>query len=161
MDLEDPANEPQLDSLLKLGVSPEKAPNEPKYITIGFEKGEPVSLDGKKLDPRPLVEELNKLGGAYGVGIADIVEDRLVGMKSRGVMKLRAVQFFILLFKNLNTFALTEILRHSSVSQLLSLLNLYMTVNGLHRFVNQCQLCLTLWTKLLQVKSDLSFTKAA
>ena len=72
MDLEDPANEPQLDSLLK-------------YITIGFEKGEPVSLDGKKLDPRPLVEELNKLGGAYGVGIADIVEDRLVGMKSRGV----------------------------------------------------------------------------
>lgn len=85
MDLEDPANEPQLDSLLKLGVSPEKAPNEPKYITIGFEKGEPVSLDGKKLDPRPLVEELNKLGGAYGVGIADIVEDRLVGMKSRGV----------------------------------------------------------------------------
>jgi len=157
MDLEDPANEPQLDSLLKLGVSPEKAPNEPKYITIGFEKGEPVSLDGKKLDPRPLVEELNKLGGAYGVGIADIVEDRLVGMKSRGVY----VQFFILLFKNLNTFALTEILRHSSVSQLLSLLNLYMTVNGLHRFVNQCQLCLTLWTKLLQVKSDLSFTKAA
>lgn len=85
MDLEDPANEPQLDSLLKLGVSPEKAPNEPKYITIGFEKGEPVSLDGKKLDPRPLVEELNKLGGAYGVGIADIVDDRLVGMKSRGV----------------------------------------------------------------------------
>ena len=85
LELEDPANEPQLDSLLKLGVSPEKAPNEPKYITIGFEKGEPVSLDGKKLDPRPLVEELNKLGGAYGVGIADIVEDRLVGMKSRGV----------------------------------------------------------------------------
>ena len=85
MDLEDPANEPQLDSLLKLGVSPEKAPNEPKYITIGFEKGEPVSLDGKKMDPRPLVEELNRLGGAYGVGIADIVEDRLVGMKSRGV----------------------------------------------------------------------------
>ena len=78
-------NRPQLDSLLKLGVSPEKAPNEPKYITIGFEKGEPVSLDGKKLDPRPIVEELNKLGGAYGVGIADIVEDRLVGMKSRGV----------------------------------------------------------------------------
>ncbi|MBQ8300512.1 MAG: argininosuccinate synthase [Clostridia bacterium] len=85
MDLEDPANEPQLDSLLKLGVSPEKAPDAPKYITIGFEKGEPVSLDGKKMDPRPLVEELNKLGGEYGVGIADIVEDRLVGMKSRGV----------------------------------------------------------------------------
>ena len=85
MDLEDPANEPQLDSLLKLGVSPEKAPDEPKYITIGFEKGVPISLDGKKMAARPLVEELNKFGGQYGVGIADIVEDRLVGMKSRGV----------------------------------------------------------------------------
>lgn len=85
MDLEDPANEPQLDNLLKLTVPPEKAPDAPKYITIGFEKGEPVSIDGKKYDPRPLVEELNKIGGEYGVGIADIVEDRLVGMKSRGV----------------------------------------------------------------------------
>ncbi len=85
MDLEDPANEPQLDSLLKLTVPPEKAPDEPKYVTIGFEKGEPVSVDGVKMAPRPLIEELNKIGGAYGIGIADIVEDRLVGMKSRGV----------------------------------------------------------------------------
>ncbi len=85
MDLEDPANEPQLDTLLKLGVSPEKAPEAPKYITISFEKGVPVALDGAKMDPRPLVEALNKIGGEYGVGIADIVEDRLVGMKSRGV----------------------------------------------------------------------------
>lgn len=85
MDLEDPANEPQLDSLLKLGVSPEKAPDEPCYIKIGFEKGVPVSLDGEKLSPRVLVEKLNELGGKHGVGIADIVEDRLVGMKSRGV----------------------------------------------------------------------------
>ena len=85
MDLEDPANEPQLDSLLKLGVSPEKAPEEPLYVKIGFEKGVPVSVDGVKMAPRPLVEKLNELGGKYGVGIADIVEDRLVGMKSRGV----------------------------------------------------------------------------
>ncbi len=85
MDLEDPANEPQLDSLLKLSVSPEKAPDKPTYITIGFEKGNPVSLDGVKLSPRELVEKLNVLGGENGVGIADIVEDRLVGMKSRGV----------------------------------------------------------------------------
>ncbi len=85
MDLEDPANEPQLDSLLKLGVSPEKAPDSPCYVTIGFEAGVPVSVDGEKLAPRPLVEKLNELGGKYGVGIADIVEDRLVGMKSRGV----------------------------------------------------------------------------
>ena len=85
MDLEDPANEPQLDSLLKLSVSPEKAPDKPTYITIGFEKGVPVSIDNEKMDPRPLVEKLNKLGGENGIGIADIVEDRLDGMKSRGV----------------------------------------------------------------------------
>ena len=85
MDLESPANEPQLDSLLKLGVSPEKAPDAPKYVTISFEKGEAVALDGKKMKPLALLEELNKIGGEYGVGIADIVEDRLVGMKSRGV----------------------------------------------------------------------------
>lgn len=85
MDLEDPANEPQLDSLLKLGVSPEKAPDEPTYITIGFEKGVPVSLDGEKMAPRPLVEKLNELGGKNGIGLLDIVENRLVGMKSRGV----------------------------------------------------------------------------
>lgn len=85
MDLEDPANEPQLDTLLKLGVSPEKAPEEAKYITVSFEKGVPVALDGAKTEPRQLVEALNKIGGEYGIGIADIVEDRLVGMKSRGV----------------------------------------------------------------------------
>ena len=85
MDLENPANEPQLDSLLKLGVSPEKAPETAKYVTISFEKGEAVALDGKKMSPLALLEELNKIGGEYGVGIADIVEDRLVGMKSRGV----------------------------------------------------------------------------
>ncbi len=85
MDLEDPWNEPQLDSLLKLGVSPEKAPDEPTYVEIGFEAGVPVTVDGEKLSPRELVEKLNDLGGKNGVGIADICEDRLVGMKSRGV----------------------------------------------------------------------------
>ncbi len=85
MDLEDPANEPQLDNLLKLSVSPEKAPDTPTYVTIGFEKGVPVSLDGVKMEPVALVEKLNELGGANGIGIADICEDRLVGMKSRGV----------------------------------------------------------------------------
>jgi len=85
MDLEDPANEPQLDNLLKLTVPPEKAPDTPTYVTISFEAGEAVALDGEKLSPRKLVEKLNVIGGANGVGLADIVEDRLVGMKSRGV----------------------------------------------------------------------------
>ena len=73
MDLEDPWNEPQLDTLLKLGVSPEKAPDTPTYVEIGFEAGEPVSVDGKKLSPREIVEKLNELGGANGIGIADML----------------------------------------------------------------------------------------
>lgn len=85
MDLENPANEPKLDSLLKLSVSPEKAPDKPTYVKIGFEKGVPVSIDGVKTAPRQLVEKLNKLGGENGIGLVDLVENRLVGMKSRGV----------------------------------------------------------------------------
>lgn len=87
LDLEDPANEPQYlkDGFLELGVAPEKAPDEPTYITLHFEKGEPVALDGEKLSPLALVEKLNELGGKNGIGLLDIVENRLVGMKSRGV----------------------------------------------------------------------------
>ena len=85
LDLEDPANEPDYDKILELGVTPEKAPDKPTYITLSFEKGTPVVLDGKKMKPSALIAELNKLGGANGIGIADIVENRLVGMKSRGV----------------------------------------------------------------------------
>ena len=84
-DLEDPWNEPQFDKLLKLIVPPEKAPDKPTYIEIDFEQGTPVALDGKKYSPVELVEKLNEIAGANGVGIADIVENRLVGMKSRGV----------------------------------------------------------------------------
>ena len=85
LDLEDPANEPNYDKILELGVTPEKAPDKPTYITLSFDKGNPVALDGKKMKPSALIAELNKLGGANGIGIADIVENRLVGMKSRGV----------------------------------------------------------------------------
>lgn len=85
MDLEDPANMPQYDSLLKLSVPPTKAPDKPTYVTIDFEEGTPVAVDGEKLSPVELVTKLNKLGGENGIGIVDIVEDRLVGMKSRGV----------------------------------------------------------------------------
>lgn len=87
LDLEDPANEPQYDKpgFLEMGVSPEAAPDKPTYVTIHFEKGTPTAIDGEKLDPVALVEKLNALGGANGIGLADIVENRLVGMKSRGV----------------------------------------------------------------------------
>lgn len=87
LDLEDPANEPQYnkEGFLELGVSPEQAPDKPTYVTISFEKGIPVAVDGKKLSAVEIVETLNKLGGENGIGLADIVENRLVGMKSRGV----------------------------------------------------------------------------
>ncbi|NCB31511.1 MAG: argininosuccinate synthase, partial [Clostridia bacterium] len=86
LELEDPANEPNwANSFLEMGVLPQDAPETPAYVKIGFEKGVPVSLDGEKMESVALVEKLNKLGGANGCGIADIVENRLVGIKCRGV----------------------------------------------------------------------------
>ena len=85
LDLEDPANEPKYDEILELGVTPEKAPDAPTYITIHFEKGVPTALDGVEMNGVEMVTKLNELGGANGIGIIDIVENRLVGMKSRGV----------------------------------------------------------------------------
>lgn len=83
-DLEDPWNEPQ-DDLYLICTPPEKAPDKPAYVTVSFEKGVPVSVDGGKLSPVALIDKLNELGAQHGVGIDDIVENRLVGMKSRGV----------------------------------------------------------------------------
>ncbi len=85
LDLENPANEPQYDKILELGVTPEKAPDEPTYLTLSFEKGKPVALDGKQMSMVAIIEALNEIGGKNGIGILDMVENRLVGMKSRGV----------------------------------------------------------------------------
>ena len=85
LELEDPANEPNYDHLLVLGVSPEKAPDEPEYVTMTFEKGIPTSVNGQKMKVSDIIRELNRLGGKHGIGIIDIVENRVVGMKSRGV----------------------------------------------------------------------------
>ena len=85
LDLEDPANEPQYDKILEMGVTPEKAPDHPTYVTLTFEKGAPVALDGQKMKAVDILKKLNEVGGANGIGIVDMVENRLVGMKSRGV----------------------------------------------------------------------------
>lgn len=85
LDLEDPANEPKYDEILEMGVSPEQAPDKPTYLTLSFEKGVPVALDGQKLSAKEIILKLNELGGANGIGLVDLVENRLVGMKSRGV----------------------------------------------------------------------------
>ena len=87
LDLEDPANEPQYNKpgFLEMGVSPEQAPDTPTYVTIHFEEGIPTAVDGEVLDSVALVAKLNELGGKNGIGLLDIVENRLVGMKCRGV----------------------------------------------------------------------------
>ena len=87
LDLENPANEPTYnkEGFLELGVSPEQAPDKPTYVTISFERGVPVAVDGEKLGAVEIVAKLNELGGKNGIGIIDMVENRLVGMKSRGV----------------------------------------------------------------------------
>ena len=92
LDLECPANEPQYNKpgFLELGVSPEQAPDTPTYVTIHFEKGIPTAVDGKEMDGVALIEYLNKIGGENGIGQLDIVENRLVGMKSRGVYETPA-----------------------------------------------------------------------
>ena len=85
LELEDPSCEPNYDHLLVLGVTPEKAPDEGEYVTMTFEKGIPTSVNGKEMKVSDIIRELNRLGGKHGIGIVDIVENRVVGMKSRGV----------------------------------------------------------------------------
>lgn len=85
LDLEDPQNEPKYEEILEMGVTPEQAPDTPTYITLSFEKGIPTKLNGEALKGSDMVRKLNEIGGANGIGIIDMVENRLVGMKSRGV----------------------------------------------------------------------------
>ena len=90
LDLEDPANEPQYDKpgFLEMSVSPFQAPEEPTYVTVDFVKGVPVALDGEQMKASDIIRKLNKLGGENGIGLLDIVENRLVGMKDRGVYEI-------------------------------------------------------------------------
>ncbi len=85
LELENPANEPNYDHLLVLGVTPEKAPDQGEYVTMTFEKGVPTSVNGQQMKVSDIIRKLNELGGKHGIGIVDIVENRVVGMKSRGV----------------------------------------------------------------------------
>ena len=85
LELEDPANEPNFEHMLVLGVTPEKAPDKGEYVTMTFEKGIPTSVNGEKMKVSDIIRKLNELGGKHGIGIVDIVENRVVGMKSRGV----------------------------------------------------------------------------
>lgn len=85
LDLEDPANEPDYEKILEMSVTPEQAPDEATYIDLTFEKGVPVAINGQEMYGVSLIKKLNELGGANGIGILDMIENRLVGMKSRGI----------------------------------------------------------------------------
>ena len=114
LDLEDPANEPQYlkDGFLELGVAPENAPDKPTYITVHFEKGEPTAIDGVEMSPLALVEKLNELGGKNGIGLLDIVENRLVGMKSRGVYETPGGTILYKAHEVLETLTLDKLTAH-------------------------------------------------
>lgn len=114
MDLEDPANEPMYDKegFLEMGVSPFAAPDQAEYVTIGFEKGVPVTLNGVKKTGVQMVSELNEIGGRNGVGLADIVENRLVGMKSRGVYETPGGAILYQAHKVLETITLDRDTQH-------------------------------------------------
>ena len=109
--LEDPWNEPE-SSMFQLTVSPEDAPDEPTYIEIGFEQGNPVSIDGEKLDPVDLFLKLNKIAGANAIGRADIVENRLVGMKSHGVYETPAGTLLLKAHQALESICLDKYTMH-------------------------------------------------
>ncbi len=112
LDLEDPNNEPQYDKILELGVSPEKAPDCPTYITLDFEKGVPVKFNGQAMGAVELLQALNQVGGANGIGISDLVENRLVGMKSRGVYETPGGAILYHAHKVLETLCLDKETQH-------------------------------------------------
>lgn len=114
MDLEDPGNEPQLEKpgFLELGVSPLQAPDQPEYVTIGFESGAPVSLNGETMTAKDIILALNNIGGKNGIGILDIVENRLVGMKSRGVYETPGGEILYAAHQYLETICLDKMTQH-------------------------------------------------
>ena len=114
LDLEDAGNEPMYDKegFLEMGVSPMKAPDEPEYVTLSFERGVPVSLNGEKMSAKDIILALNEIGGKNGVGLLDIVENRLVGMKCRGVYETPGGSILYAAHEYLETVTLDKMTAH-------------------------------------------------
>ena len=131
LDLEDTANEPQYEKpgFLEMGVSPLDAPDEPTYITLDFEKGIPVALDGEKMSAKSIILKLNELGGKNGIGIIDIVENRLVGMKCRGVYETPGGTILYKAHEALESICLDKLTMHEK--QRLSVTFAELVYNGL------------------------------
>ena len=131
LDLEDTGNEPQYEKpgFLEMGVSPIDAPDKPTYITLDFEKGVPVALDGEKMSAKNIILKLNELGGANGIGIIDIVENRLVGMKCRGVYETPGGTILYKAHEALESICLDKLTMHEK--QKLSITFAELVYNGL------------------------------
>ncbi len=164
LDLEDPANEPQYDKegFLELGVSPFRAPDAPEYLTLHFEKGIPTAIDGTSYDAVALIEKLNEIGGRNGVGLADIVENRLVGMKSRGVYETPGGAILYEAHRILETICLDKATQH--YKQLVAVKFGEMVYDGqwftplreaLSAFVTKTQECVTGDVKLCIYKGNI------
>jgi len=160
--LEDPAQEPP-DDVYMIVTPPEKAPDAPTYVNIEWEKGIPVALDGRRLDPVTLVSELNAVAAANGVGVADLVENRLVGMKSRGVYETPAGTVLYLAHRELEYLTLDRQTLH--FKEMVALRYAELVYDGfwftplreaLDAFVNQTQQTVTGWTRLKLYKGSCS-----
>ena len=131
LDLEDPANEPQYEKpgFLEMCVSPMDAPDEPEYVTIDFEKGVPVALNGEKMSAADMIVKLNAVGGKHGVGLLDLVENRLVGIKCRGVYETPGGTILYKAHETLETVCLDKLTAHKK--QELSICFAELLYNGL------------------------------
>ncbi len=131
LDLEDPGNEPQYEKpgFLEMSVSPLQAPDEPTYVELEFEKGRPVALDGKKMSAKEIILALNEVGGKNGIGLLDIVENRLVGMKSRGLYETPGGAILYKAHTVLETICLDKLTSHEK--QKLSITFAELVYNGL------------------------------
>jgi argininosuccinate synthase len=127
--LEEPANEPK-DNLFVISRPVSKTPNKPAYVEIGFEEGIPVKLNGKRIDGVKLIQQLNKIGGLHGVGQADIVENRLVGMKSRGVYETPGGTILVTAHKALEMLTLDRETQHYKQQVALRYAELVITASG-------------------------------
>ena len=164
LDLEDAGNEPlyEKDGFLEMGVSPIKAPDAPTYITLDFEKGAPVALNDKKMSAKEIILELNKLGGENGIGLLDIVENRLVGMKCRGVYETPGGAILYAAHNYLETITLDKMTMHEK--QKLSITFAELVYNGqwytplreaLSAFVDSTQQTVTGKVKLKLYKGNI------
>ncbi|HZK19478.1 MAG TPA: argininosuccinate synthase [Treponemataceae bacterium] len=167
LELEDPANEPNYETMLKLTVTPENAPDKPEYVEMEFEKGIPISVNGKKHAPVELMEELNKIGGRNGIGLVDIVENRSVGMKSRGVYETPGGTIMYFAHEQLDHLCLDRDMY--DFKQQVSLKMSELIYNGrwftqcmeaIMAFMDAAEATCTGWVKLKLYKGNISFAGA-